>query len=135
MVSKVLRYLWAGPATALGAVPAGLACVCGARAAVVGGVLEVAGGALGRAVSRLPHALRFDAITFGHVVLARDPAALARCRAHERVHVRQYERWGALLFVLYVASSLQQLLRGRHPYWRNHFEREAYRADAGRSSD
>ena len=47
-------------------------------------------------------------------------------RAHERVHVRQYERLGALFFPLYVGSSLVQWLRGRDPYFDNHFEREAY---------
>lgn len=131
-MTTVLRYVWAAPATALGAVLAALACAFGARASSEGGVLEVAGGALGRRVSRLPQALRFDAITFGHVVLARDGAALARCRAHERVHVRQYERWGVLFFVLYAASSLQQWLCGRDPYRHNRFEREARRADAQR---
>ena len=94
--------------------------------------MEIAGGRLGRAVSRLPAALRFDAITFGHVVLAVDRERLDACRRHERVHVRQYERWGALFFVLYAASSVRQWLRGRSPYLDNCFEREARRVDAQR---
>ena len=68
---------------------------------------------------------RFDAITLGHVVIGASPAALARCRAHERVHVRQYERFGVLFFPLYAASSALQWLRGRDPYWDNRFERQA----------
>jgi hypothetical protein len=46
--------------------------------------------------------------------------------------VRQYERWGALFFVLYAVSSLCQWLRGRDPYWHNRFEREARCAGAQR---
>ena len=97
----------------------------------------MAGGWIGRAVSRLPRRARFDAVTFGHVVIAADRATLARCRAHERIHVRQYERWGVLFFALYLGSSLQQLLCGRSPYWHNHFELEAYRAgnDTGARPD
>ncbi|HEY8554691.1 MAG TPA: signal peptide prediction [Burkholderiales bacterium] len=126
-----LRYVWASPATLVGLGVAGFALLTGARAGVCRGVLEVAGGGFGRAVSRLPPPLRFSALTLGHVVLAVDAAALEECRCHERVHVRQYERWGALFFPLYVGSSLLALLRGRDPYWENHFEREAYRIERG----
>ncbi|HEX7044290.1 MAG TPA: signal peptide prediction [Burkholderiales bacterium] len=125
----LLRYAWASPATLVGLGVAGFALLAGARAAMREGVLEVAGGGFGRAVSRLPPLLRFSAITLGHVVLAIDAAALEECRCHERVHVRQYERWGVLFFPLYVGSSLLALARGRDPYWENHFEREAYRAE------
>jgi hypothetical protein len=67
------------------------------------------------------------AITLGHVVLARSAADLARCRLHELVHVRQYERWGPLFPPLYLLASCSALLRGTHPYLDNHFEREARR--------
>ena len=50
---------------------------------------------------------------------------LCQLRAHEQEHVRQYERWGVVFFLAYPASSLIQLLRGRHPYWLNHFEVQA----------
>jgi hypothetical protein len=65
-------------------------------------------------------------MTFGHVVLGRDEHALAETRAHERVHVRQYERWGVLFLPAYLASSLWALLSGRHYYFDNAFEREAF---------
>ena len=65
------------------------------------------------------------AITFGHVVLARDAAALEWTRSHERAHVRQYERWGPLFIPLYLAASAWAMARGRNPYWDNPFEREA----------
>jgi hypothetical protein len=54
---------------------------------------------------------------------AGDPSAV---RAHEQVHVRQYERWGPLFVPAYLLSSLVELLRGRRPYRDNWFEREAY---------
>ena len=123
----VLRYLWASPCTLVGAVAALSVLLCGARARWVRGVLEVSGGALAQ---RLP----FDAITLGHVVLARTPRAMVRLRRHERVHVRQCERWGAAFFPAYLAAGAWQWLRGRSAYWDNPFEIEA-RADAFKADD
>jgi hypothetical protein len=122
----VARYLWASPATAIGLLVALAALALGARIRVVRGTLEVVGGRLPALVLRLPRRLRFVAITFGHVVIGSNPDILRRVRAHEWVHVRQYERWGLLLLPLYVASSLWQLLLGRDPYFDNRFEREAF---------
>jgi hypothetical protein len=65
------------------------------------------------------------AITFGHVVLAVDAVALERTRAHERIHVNQYERWGALFIPAYLAASLWAAVRGGDPYFDNPFERQA----------
>ncbi len=67
-----------------------------------------------------------SAITLGHSVLARTTGDLERARAHELVHVRQYERWGPLFVPAYFLSSLAVWLQGRHPYLDNAFEREAY---------
>jgi hypothetical protein len=128
----VVRYLWALPATLVGLLFAALAVCAGATARRVEGVLEVAGGLLGRIVARFPLSMRFAAIVFGHVIIGTDHALLARVRGHEHVHVRQYERWGVLFFPLYAGSSLVQLLRGRDPYRDNYFEREAYAAEVGR---
>lgn len=50
---------------------------------------------------------------------------LATLGAHERVHVAQYGRWGLFFLPAYGLSSLWQLIRGRRPYWDNHFEIEA----------
>ena len=72
--------------------------------------------------------LRFDAITLGHVILALDCLCLEAVRAHEHVHVRQYERWGALFVPAYLAASVWQGLRGGALYRDNVFEREAYAA-------
>lgn len=130
----LLRYAWASPATALGLLLALAARAAGARGRVVDGVLEVGGGRLGQALRLLPRAWRFEAITFGHVVLGRSAGTLARLRAHEQVHVRQYERWGALFLPAYLASSVWQLVRGRDPYRDNRFEREAFAATEPRPS-
>ncbi len=123
---SLLRYAWAFPATVIGLALAVIARALGATLAIVDGAVEVAGGGLGRTLSRVPRLNRFDAITFGHVILGTSHETLAACRAHEHVHVSQYERWGVLFFPLYLGSSLAQLIRGRSPYWHNHFERQAF---------
>jgi hypothetical protein len=121
----MLQYAWAAPCSLVGLLLTLVALLSGATARVDGGTLEVAGGRFGPRITRLPRGLRFSAITFGHVILGVSHASLAIHRAHEHVHVRQYERWGVLFFPLYCGSSLAQLLRGRNPYLDNHFEREA----------
>lgn len=123
---RLLKYLWAGPYTALGVVLGLLALAGGASWRQQGGVLEFFGGRVGHGLARLPQPLAFSAMTLGHVILAVDRGALTHLRQHERVHVRQYEHWGPLFVPAYLLSSLLQLLRGRDPYRENHFEREAY---------
>jgi hypothetical protein len=115
---KSLRILWALPATCIGALLGCAAMAFGARARVVQGVLEFTG--------RSRPLLGFGAITFGHVIIAANADCLEACRAHEHVHVRQYERWGVLFFPLYGAASAIAWLRGGHFYRDNRFEREAY---------
>lgn len=131
VLPRLAAYLWTSPNTLLGLL-AGAAMLCtGARARVRHGTLECSGGTLGVRAMALPVPLRFCALTLGHVVLATSEAELALVRAHERVHVRQYERWGPLFLPAYAASSLWQGLRGRDPYRDNHFEREAYGVATG----
>ena len=127
---SLIRYAWAAPASVVGLALSLFACALGAQAAVVDGTLEVGGGRFGGFVSRLPRFLQFGAITFGHVIVGVDHGALNRSRAHEQVHVGQYERWGILFFPLYLGPSLRLLLRGGQPYWENHFERDARRKAA-----
>jgi hypothetical protein len=124
----LLRYLWAAPATALGLLLALPALAIGAaRIAVHTGVLEVT--LVGRRwrARGLSRHWPFVAITFGHVVIARSLGIQRSVRAHERVHVAQYERLGPLFLLAYPLESLLQLLRGRRPYLDNRFEREARR--------
>ncbi|MGB5132910.1 MAG: hypothetical protein WBO00_09865 [Steroidobacteraceae bacterium] len=121
---QIARYLWAAPCTAVGLVPAALILLSGGSARIQSGVLEIAIRRIARRSS-----FYFCAITLGHVVIGRDERVLEQVRTHELEHVRQYECWGALFFVAYPASSLCQLLRGRNPYWFNHFEIESRKAE------
>ena len=129
---RLLRYLWAAPYTAVGVLLGVAAVLAGGQWRTHRGVLEVFGGRIGGAIARAPRSLGFSAMTLGHVILAVDRSALTQLRQHERVHVRQYERWGPLFVPAYLLSSLMQLLRGRNPYRENHFERQAYAAAPAR---
>ena len=68
-------------------------------------------------------------MTLGHVVLGLDRAAHRRTRRHERVHVRQCERWGPLFLPAYLLASAYLWLKGRSAYYDNPFEREAYESE------
>lgn len=122
-VPRVLSVLWAAPASLVGLALGLPLWALGGRVAVHDGVVEFT--AARRARGR---ALPFDAITFGHVVLARSAAAHEALRVHERMHVRQYEAWGALFLLAYPLESLWQLARGRDAYRDNRFEVQARRA-------
>jgi hypothetical protein len=118
-----MRYLWAlVPNTILGLLIVACGIAHGGRARWVDGVLEAHGGL----ATWLLRRVGASAMTLGHVVIGIDPWCLDQSRDHERVHVRQYERWGPLFLPLYGWSSLWAWLRGRHPYFDNAFERQAF---------
>jgi len=123
-------YLWALPTTTLGLVCLAVGAAHGRIGTqVVDGVLELHGGLIDaflRNGTLLPGGA--SAMTLGHVVLGRDCEALRRTRAHERVHVRQCERWGPLFVPAYLLSSLLLSLTGRDGYLDNPFEREAFQS-------
>ena len=122
--------LWACPATLLGLVFAVPALLGRGRVRRVDGVLEVSGGWAAPFLSRcVPLPGGASAMTLGHVVIGRDEACLERTRTHERVHVRQYERWGPFFIPLYLGISFFLLLFGRDSYEENPFEREARERD------
>ena len=77
----------------------------GARLQSCAGIAEFTGGHLGQRFGRLGRC-GFSAMTLGHVVLATSQADLAVLRAHEQVHVGQYERWGPLCWCM--AARLHQ---------------------------
>lgn len=122
----MIGHLWALPVTLPAAALAGVARLLGARLQWHSGVLEASDGPLPWILSHMYPPMPVAAITLGHVVLAQRRADLERTRLHERVHVRQYERWGALFPFLYVGESLRLLLGGGDPYRGNRFEIEAY---------
>jgi hypothetical protein len=127
--SRVLAYVWAAPTSALGllfVVPA-VVRLTSIRMRVVDGVLELHGGLVSRF---LRHGTLLKggaaAMTLGHVVLGVNQRALDETRLHERVHVRQVERWGPLFVPAYLIASMIAWLRGLDPYLDNSFEREAF---------
>lgn len=128
MTPRLARYLWAAPNSLIGLLflPSALFTSGGCRA--VGGVLELHSGFISWVLrSCVPLPGGAAAMTLGHVVLGRDPQALARTRAHERVHVRQCERWGPGFIPAYLLASAWGLVTGTGMYHGNWFEREAGR--------
>lgn len=127
VICRVAAYAWALPTTAVGLVFLPVALLTGGGAAWVQGALEIHGGLvtwLLRHGTLLPGGAA--ALTLGHVVLGLSAAALQRTRAHERVHVRQAERWGPLFIPAYLLASAWMWVRQRDAYFDNPFEREAY---------
>jgi hypothetical protein len=127
VVFGMCRYLWAFPATLLGLIFVPLAWLSGGRVSLVRGAIEIQGGFVRFFLRRGlwvfgPAA----AMTLGHVILGRDQDCLDRCRNHEHVHIRQYERWGPLMLPLYLIAGAVLFVRGRDPYLDNPFEREAF---------
>lgn len=124
-MNRFFRYLWAAPVTLAGLAIA-FASLRRGDVAIVDGVIEAHSPLLRRALASLtPLARGADAMTLGHVVIGRDARALELTRAHERVHVRQYEWWGPLFVPAYLVAGMYALIRGGHPYFDNRFEREA----------
>ena len=126
-VAQLARYVWASPNTSLGLVAALAARLTGGSCRIVAGVLEVEGGLVR---TFLQHCTLLkggaSAMALGHVVIARTAEILDSTRAHERIHVKQYERWGPFFLPAYAISSLLALARGQNAYLDNRFEREAY---------
>jgi hypothetical protein len=126
MILRLLVYLWAFPTTLVGLIFIPESLLSGG-VQLVDGVLE-AHGRMTR--SFLTHCTPLkggaSAMTLGHVVIARNAELLDQTRAHERIHVRQCERWGPLFIPAYLSISLVLALSGKHFYEDNPFEREAY---------
>jgi hypothetical protein len=124
---RMAAYLWAFPTTCVGLMFIPVAWLGGGRVQVVRGVIEVHGRWI---AFFLQHCVSFpggaSAMTLGHVVIGRDQHCLDCSRDHERVHVRQCERWGPLFIPAYLLASLVAGLCGRDAYLDNPFEREAY---------
>ncbi|HEX7490183.1 MAG TPA: hypothetical protein VF337_00590 [Candidatus Limnocylindrales bacterium] len=67
------------------------------------------------------HLMPVQAQTMGRYVFARE-AVSPDLLAHECEHIRQWERLGPLYLAAYFGSSAVVRLRGKRPYWDNHFE-------------
>jgi hypothetical protein len=121
-----VRYGWAFPATFFGLFFVPLAGFSGGTIRWVEGALEIQGGLVTLFLRKGLPLGPAAAMTLGHVILGCDQGCLDHSRAHEHVHVRQYERWGPLMLPLYLTFSAVQYLRGLDPYLDNPFEREAF---------
>jgi len=134
-VGSCIRYCWVLPVSCIGIVLLPFVILSGGAVVIAAGVIEAEGGITSSLLSRLhPHA-PIDAITIGHVIFGRNRDSLVRCRNHERVHIRQYERWGPFFPVLYLLSSAMAIIRGEDPYRSNIFEQEAFSVGGMREGD
>jgi hypothetical protein len=120
---SLIAYLWVSPVSLLGLGLGLLAYGFGATMKRRFGVIEIAGNTRTHWLNKISS--RYEAITLGHVILGRKHGVLKAYRSHEHVHVRQYERWGIFLPVMYLLASIWALVRGKHFYWDNVFEIEA----------
>jgi hypothetical protein len=126
-IRRAIFYLWALPTSCVGLVFLPFARLSGGGYQIVDGVLELYGGVIEIFLRRCTILEGgASAMTLGHVVLGRDRDALEWSRAHERVHVRQCERWGPMFLPAYGIASAIARARGADPYRDNSFEHEAY---------
>jgi hypothetical protein len=121
-----LAILWASPWTMFGLLIGGLGLLAGGGVQRTGRVVEFWGGGAAWFLRMFPLIAGAAAITFGHTVLARSKVDLDDSRSHELIHVQQYERWGPLFIPAYLSCYVALWLIGRHPYFDNPFEREAF---------
>lgn len=128
-MSGWLAVIWALPWTLFGLCIGLAGLLSGGGMQRIEGIIEFWGGAVQWLLRHAPLVRGASAITFGHVVLGQTRQNLDCSRTHERVHVRQYERWGPLFIPAYLACSLWLWLRGRNWYFENPFEVEAYQHD------
>jgi hypothetical protein len=123
---RLIRYVWALPNTLIGLLFVPIAVFQGSGLQIVGGVLEIHGPLIALILHRcIPIPGGASAITFGHVVLGCDRMTLDATRSHERVHVRQCERWGPAFIPAYLIAGLWAHLNGSGAYRGNYFERQA----------
>ena len=123
---RLLILLWTLPTTLIGIIAAIIWLSLGAKARLAHGVLEIHGGKFAYWMM----ARGFAAMTLGHVILGFSASRLEQLRSHEHVHVRQAERWGIFFIPAYLLAGLWQRMRGRHIYYDNPFEQEAFAVDA-----
>ncbi len=121
-----LAIVWALPWTLFGLLIGGAGLATGSHAQRHGRVLEFWGGGVTWFLRHFPLVAGASAVTFGHTVLGHSRDDLDVSRRHELVHVRQYERWGVLFIPAYLACWFGLWLAGRHPYFDNPFERQAF---------
>lgn len=124
---KCLKVLWASPYTLLGLLVGTTSTLTGGSWRISCGAIEFYGGFAAWFVRHLPTGAQTMGFTLGHVIVGQTLEGLDRVSEHERVHVRQYEKWGPLMGPFYLLASAWLWIIGRDPYRDNPFEVEAYR--------
>jgi hypothetical protein len=127
IMASLFKYGWVLPVSCIGVTLLPFVLLSGGGVSFVTGAIEAQGGLLPALLSSRRFRFSISALTVGHVIFSPDSDSLRRCRDHEHVHIRQYERWGPFFPPLYLLSSAAALLCGRDPYWNNSFEQEAFR--------
>ena len=127
---SLARYIWAFPNSLIGLAFVPIVGLSRGGLEIVDGVLELHGPFLDWVLRYcVPMHGGAAAITFGHVVLGRDRESLAQTRAHERGHVRQYERWGPAFLPAYLLAAVWGFITGAGAYYGNVFERAAMKCE------
>ena len=122
---KFFRILWPLPVTLIGLTLAVFIRGTNGCMQKHGIALEAFGGTASTILWLMNPWATIQAITLGHIIIARDAATAEQLRAHEQVHVRQYERWGFIFPIAYLAASVIAALKGGDAYRNNVFEVEA----------
>ena len=125
---KLLRILWPLPVTVIALLLAAIIRATGGRIEKHGIALETFGSVAPKILWLMNPWANIEAITLGHVIIARDVATAKRLRAHEHTHVRQYERWGVIFPFAYLVASAIAVFKGGDAYRDNIFEVEAFDA-------
>jgi hypothetical protein len=123
---RLLAYLWALPVTAIGLGLALVAAISGGHLQLRCGVVEASGGLVGQLLRGNRFWRGGAAMALGHVILARDEECLEKSNRHERVHVRQFERWGVFLLPIYLLIGWWLSVRGYDSHLDHPFEQEAH---------
>lgn len=104
-----------------------LGILCGGKGRLKDGAVEFYGGGTQWFVRHLPPGKYTAGFTLGHVILGQTAEGLDYVAKHERIHVRQFERWGPFMGPAYLLASAWMWSIGRDYYRDNPFEVEAYR--------
>ncbi len=126
-LKKSIAVIWASPYSLMGLTIGLLGMLSGGKGRVRDGAIEFYGGGTQWFVRRLPPGIHTAGFTLGHVILGQTSDGLDYAAKHERVHVRQFERWGPLMGPAYLLASAWMWWVGRDYYRDNPFEVEAYR--------
>lgn len=127
VVWKVLLVLWASPYSLLGISIGAMGLLNGGKWRFRDGAVEFYDGGTAEFVRRLPPGPTTAGFTLGHVILGQTAEGLTIVGKHERVHVRQFERWGPFMGPAYLGASSWLWLAGKDAYRDNPFEVEAFR--------